>query len=219
MLEARIRKNYAHEIKKHYNNPSDFAISLKHVLECSIANQGCDGGYSYLVSKYYNSVNIVLKNCEALNCQKKCQDPKLEELNFRITDYGYVGGSYGKCDEKSIMEEVYKNGPIVLSLEPDYSFMWYKSGVYRSPSNSWITNKTKKPEWEKVDHSMVLVGWGVDVIQGKSVKYWLLQNSWGGSWGENGYMRFIRGIDHLGIESICEYGKPELFMNSSSRVK
>jgi cathepsin C len=210
MLEARIRKFYPEILKKYYKNPKEFAISLQHVLDCSVQNQGCDGGYSYLVSKYYQDVNMVLKNCEGLNCQKKCQDPKLEDLDFGVTDFGYVGGAYGNCNERKIMEEVYKNGPIVLSLEPDYSFMFYKSGVYQSPTNSWITNKTKKPEWEKVDHSMVLVGWGVDVINGKSVKYWLLQNSWGGNWGENGYMRFIRGIDHLGIESICEYGKPVL---------
>jgi cathepsin C len=213
MLEARIRKKYEDTLKKYYTSISDFAISLKHVLECSVYNQGCDGGYSYLVSKYYHEVNIILKNCEGLNCQKKCKDPKLEELNFGISEYGYVGGAYGNCTERKIMEEVYKNGPIVLSLEPDYSFMFYKSGVYQSPTNSWITNKTKRPEWEKVDHSMVLVGWGVDKINGKSVKYWLLQNSWGGSWGENGYMRFIRGIDHLGIESICEFGKPFLREN------
>ena len=60
---------------------------------------------------------------------------------------------------------------------------------------------------------MVLVGWGEDDINGKKVKYWLLQNSWGESWGDNGYMKFVRGIDHLGIESICEYGKPILTIN------
>lgn len=210
MLEARIRKFYPDLIKKYYANPKDFEISLQHVLDCSVYNQGCDGGYSYLVAKYYKEMNMVLKGCEAQNCQKKCRNSKLDDLEFGVSEYGYVGGAYGNCSEKNIMEEVYKNGPIVLSLEPDYSFMFYKSGVYQSPLNSWIVNKTPKPEWEKVDHSMVLVGWGVDVINGKSVKYWLLQNSWGGSWGENGYMRFIRGVDHLGIESICEFGKPVL---------
>lgn len=210
MLEARIRKFYPDILKKYYKNPKEFAISLQHVLDCSVYNQGCDGGYSYLVSKYYQDINMVLKGCEGMNCQKRCNNQQLEELEFGVSDFGYVGGAYGSCNERNIMEEVYKNGPIVLSLEPDYSFMFYKSGIYQSPSNSWITNKTKKPEWEKVDHSMVLVGWGVDNIHGRSVKYWLLQNSWGGNWGENGYMRFIRGIDHLGIESICEFGKPVL---------
>ncbi len=208
MLEARIRKHYPDLIKKHFQNPNDFALSLKHVLECSVYNQGCDGGYSYLVSKFYKEFEMVLSDCYSNGCKKSCKNPNLEDLNFTVSNYGYVGGSYGKCDEKQIMQEVYKYGPIVLSLEPDYSFMFYRSGVYQSPITSWITQKTKRPEWEKVDHSMVLVGWGTENINGKKVKYWLLQNSWGSAWGESGFMKFIRGIDHLGIESICEYGMP-----------
>merc|ERR1711957_1153374 len=112
MLEARIRKFYPEIMKKYYKNPKDFAISLQHVLDCSVYNQGCDGGYSYLVSKYYQEMNMILKGCEGDNCQKQCQDPKLNELEAGITDFGYVGGAYGNCNEKKIMEEVYKNGPI-----------------------------------------------------------------------------------------------------------
>jgi len=210
MLEARIRKHYPDLIQKNFSSPDDFALSLKHVIECSVYNQGCDGGYSYLVSKFYKEFEVVLKNCYEKGCKKNCKDARLNDIAFSISDFGYVGGSYGKCDEKQIMKEVFKNGPIVLSLEPDYSFMFYKSGVYQSPISSWIINNTKRPEWEKVDHSMVLVGWGVENIKGKNVKYWLLQNSWGSGWGDNGFMKFIRGIDHLGIESICEYGMPVL---------
>jgi cathepsin C len=35
---------------------------------------------------------------------------------------------------------------------------------------------------EKVDHSVLCYGWGEENGQ----KYWLLQNSWGKDWGENG---------------------------------
>lgn len=208
MLEARIRKAYPELVKKYFGDPNDLKLSLKHVLECSVYNQGCDGGYSYLVLKFYKEFEVVLKNCYAQDCNKNCNDSKLNDLSFTISKFGYVGGSYGRCNEKQIMKEVYLNGPLVLSLEPDYSFMFYKSGVYQSPISSWVTKKTKKPEWQKVDHSMVLVGWGVEKIKGKNIKYWLLQNSWGTAWGDNGFIKFIRGIDHLSIESICEYGMP-----------
>ena len=100
---------------------------------------------------------------------------------------------------------------MVVSLEPDYSFMFYKHGVYKTPNNNWFISRLLKPEWEKVDHSVLLVGWGVDEINGEKVKYWILQNSWGSYWGESGYMRFIRGTDHLGIESICETGIPTVY--------
>jgi cathepsin C len=53
-------------------------------------------------------------------------------------------------------------------------------------------------EWERVDHAVLLVGFGEE--QGK--KYWLLQNSWGEDWGEGGFFRMARGTDESGIESI-----------------
>jgi len=143
-------------------------------------------------------------------CSKKCKNSELDKITLKVANNRYVGGSYGKCSEEKILREVYDNGPIVISLEPDYSFMFYKSGIYMSPTNNWFINNLPKPEWEKVDHSMVLVGWGVDNVNGKDVKYWIIQNSWGSNWGENGFMRFIRGIDHLGIESICETADPIL---------
>jgi cathepsin C len=71
-----------------------------------------------------------------------------------------LGGSYGKCSEYGIMKELYENGPIVFSFEPTYHFMHYKSGIYDSLKENWIQQGATKPEWEKVDHSVIAVGWG-----------------------------------------------------------
>lgn len=139
----------------------------------------------------------------------------MSSLEYRVKEYYYVGGAYGKCNEREIMKEIKENGPLVLSFEPDYQFMFYKDGIYKSPDENWLTRGASKPEWEKVDHSVVVVGWGVDEAsdsQGNKnkKKYWLLQNSWGPNWGISGYFKMERGTDHKGIESICEAGTIEL---------
>ena len=211
MLEARLKKKYSNLIDEKFPNKKDFSISLDHVLKCSYYNQGCDGGYSYLVSKFFNEFDMLLDSCfdkYSGSCSKNCKNSNYEKYTLKVANNRYVGGSYGRCSEDKILREVYDNGPIVVSLEPDYSFMFYKSGIYMSPNKNWFVKELPKPEWEKVDHSVVLVGWGVEQINNKKVKYWILQNSWGANWGENGFMKFIRGQDHLGIESICETADP-----------
>lgn len=39
-------------------------------------------------------------------------------------------------------------------------FMWYSEGIYRSPSSSDLMHSTSSFEWERVDHAVLLVGYG-----------------------------------------------------------
>ncbi len=48
-------------------------------------------------------------------------------------------------------------------------------------------------------------------------KYWIIQNTWGPNWGENGFFRMRRGTDEFGIESICEVAYPLIWDNKNSK--
>merc|ERR1712230_248712 len=52
--------------------------------------------------------------------------------------------------------------------------------------------------WVKTTHAVVIVGWGESDDLGK---YWIVKNSWGSGWGENGYFRIERGTNAHAIES------------------
>merc|ERR1719321_1366173 len=73
--------------------------------------------------------------------------------------------------------------------------MYYKSGIYKHTGEA---THMSAGEWERVDHAVLLVGFGLE----NATKYWTLQNSWGSDWGEVGFFRMIRGQDDSGCESI-----------------
>eukprot|EP00929_Paragymnodinium_shiwhaense_P094544 TRINITY_DN5514_c0_g1_i1.p1 TRINITY_DN5514_c0_g1~~TRINITY_DN5514_c0_g1_i1.p1 ORF type:complete len:602 (+),score=161.76 TRINITY_DN5514_c0_g1_i1:117-1808(+) len=172
------------------------AFSVSFPLYCSEYNQGCDGGYGFLQSKWSEDVGLVPENCAPFSqgggqCEvsANCQ---LGDKRYRATNHHYVGGFYGGSDEHNIKEELVKHGPLVMSFEPKEDFMYYKSGVYRSAPQKI------HQEWEQVDHAVLLIGYGAD----KGHAFWTMQNSWGSDWGEDGYFRMARGSDESGCESI-----------------
>lgn len=72
------------------------------------------------------------------------------------------------------LKEALEQGPVSVSVAA-YNDVWknYKSGI--------ITEGCEG----KLDHAVVAVGWGNMF----GIDYWILRNSWGTSWGENGYIR------------------------------
>lgn len=62
--------------------------------------------------------------------------------------------------------------------------MNYTGGIFNDPTGD-----------KDQDHDISVTGWGEE----NGTKFWIVRNSWGTYWGENGNFRVIRGIDNLGI--------------------
>lgn len=60
-----------------------------------------------------------------------------------------------------------------------------------------------------LNHGVAVVGYGVEA---DGTKYWIVKNSWGPSWGEQGYISMQRGIDAK--EGLCG-----IAMDSSYPIK
>jgi len=68
------------------------------------------------------------------------------------------------------------------------AFMQYKSGIYSNP-NCDVDN---------LDHAVLTVGYGTEDGQ----DYWLVKNSWGAYWGDQGYFKMARNANNMcGIAS------------------
>jgi hypothetical protein len=57
-----------------------------------------------------------------------------------------------------------------------------------------------------INHAVVVTGWGEEIIGGRRMKYWILKNSFGEGWGENGYFKLERGSHTLDQEGFGTCG-------------
>ncbi|KAF4659006.1 hypothetical protein FOL47_007762 [Perkinsus chesapeaki] len=92
-----------------------------------------------------------------------------------------------------IKREIWKRGPVSCGVDATKQMDDYTGGVFFQD----------KPE-PKINHEVALVGWGREDGTGDS--YWIMRNSWGTFWGENGYMRIKFG--NLKIDSDCSWVEP-----------
>jgi len=207
-----------HKIKQNDQNALPWSINLP--LHCGEYNQGCKGGYGSLVSKWGEDVGLLPATCMRYDTKGSCKlECKLEELKgkrYRAANHRFIGGFYGNSSSQAMMDEIYHNGPIVVSFEPAEDFMFYSDGIYKSAGKTLQLSQTRLTQpWEQVDHAVLAVGWGVE--DGK--KYWLVQNSWGEDWGEEGFFRIARDENDSGIESIPEAADVVEDEHKGERVK
>eukprot|EP00746_Dinoflagellata_sp_MGD_P144784 gnl/MRDRNA2_/MRDRNA2_77480_c0_seq1.p1 gnl/MRDRNA2_/MRDRNA2_77480_c0~~gnl/MRDRNA2_/MRDRNA2_77480_c0_seq1.p1 ORF type:complete len:514 (-),score=81.24 gnl/MRDRNA2_/MRDRNA2_77480_c0_seq1:216-1757(-) len=180
-------------------DPSLEPFSISYPMACSEYNQGCKGGYGILIAKWSMDVGLVPESCAPYDVVSTCnQDyaakcPRVKM--WRAANPRYVGGFYGATNEENMKQELFTNGPVTTGFAVADDFMWYSQGIYSSGQDI-----PKTGDWVKVDHGVLMIGWGEE----NSVKYWTCQNSWGPGWGEDGYFRIKRGENLGGIESICE---------------
>ena len=182
------------------NNTLQVVLSPQDVVGCSKYSQGCEGGFPYLIAgKYAEDFGAVEESCfpytgKDSNCisETKCR-------RYYGTNYYYIGGYYGACNEPEMRLELVNNGPIAVSFEVLNDFLNYKGGIYQ---HTGILDKFNP--WEITNHVVLIVGYGTE----GGIPYWSVKNSWGGDWGENGYFRIIRGVDEVSIESMAVAATP-----------
>lgn len=93
---------------------------------------------------------------------------------------------------KPLLHAVHTYGPVAVALAAN-DIMMYDKGIF-DECEDWVVN-----------HAVTLVGYGVDGGE----KYWLVQNSWGSYWGENGRIRISRSDDeegHCGMDKDPQAG-------------
>ncbi|KAK9690912.1 hypothetical protein RND81_09G162800 [Saponaria officinalis] len=150
-------------------------LSEQELVDCDTSyNSGCDGGLmDYAFQFIINNGGIDTdKDYPYKGTDGSCDQYRNAKV-VTIDDLEDVPEN----DEKALQKAV-ANQPVSVAIEAGgRAFQLYKSGVFTGSCGTAL------------DHGVVAVGYGT-TDDGKD--YWIVRNSWGADWGENGYLRMER---------------------------
>jgi hypothetical protein len=106
---------------------------------------------------------------------------------YFLEDWVFVGPEWGVPSVGQLKQAIYDHGPIVVCFYANNAMKAYTGGVFNDCEDVAI------------NHAVTLVGW--DDSQG-TAGVWLMRNSWGPGWGENGYCRIEYGCSRIGYNAL-----------------
>lgn len=156
-------------------------LSEQHVVDCNGRGYGCGGGYW----AYHLLVNPGAAMEQDYPYQARNQSCRGSQVPhpYKIEDYGEVPG-YNIDQMKAA---IHQYGVIGVTMSVCGSIPAYGGGVYDSTECNW----------RATNHIVAIVGWDDNVQHKRGKGVWFVRNSWGSSWGYDGYGNFAYGVANL----------------------
>ncbi|KAL1532161.1 ervatamin-B-like [Salvia divinorum] len=156
-------------------------LSEQHILDCNYEHKSCNGGTMDRAFEFVRKNGGLASAIDYpyTGIQGECSNNKPSSLSLNIIGFSVVPPN----NEAALLAAV-ANQPISVYIDANNS-QFYKSGVL---TGSCGTN---------LNHGITIVGYGEE----DGVEFWLLKNSWGLEWGENGYIKLQRNVNAK--EGIC----------------
>merc|ERR1712156_608708 len=200
---------FEHEFGKNYKSSAErltrFATFMKNVKEIEEHNKSGKSSYIKVINKF---ADMTAEEFKVMNGYKNAPKPGTvfakTDKNVKVEDYPYTSGNMGitgnckyspnsmdtlatvrgyetlpRNNLEAVMNHIANVGPLSVAVAAS-AWSFYGGGVFDG------CDYDKNIE---INHAVQLVGYGTDASEGD---YWIIRNSWGPGWGENGFMRLKR---------------------------
>lgn len=162
-----------------------YSYSEQQLVDCATeeGNQGCNGGWMTSAYDYVIKVGGLQteQSYPYTGKDDACTSDKSKFAPPQIT--GYIEVPENRCD---LLETAVAQQPVTVAVDAN-AWQFYKNGVF---SSAFCTNY--------LNHGVAAVGYSNDA----SKPYWIIRNSWGTTWGEEGYM-LLNKVSNAGKQGLC----------------
>ncbi|MCQ2795681.1 MAG: C1 family peptidase, partial [Bacilli bacterium] len=163
------------------------------LVDCDTEDSGCNGGLMELTFDWLKSNGGFMTDADYpyTGYKGSCKQDKSKFVDMKVTGYVKLGDSsstWSPVDEVEVRDFLLETGPLAIALNAN-PLQTYTGGI--------LDLNSSRCSPSGMNHAVTLVGYGYD--KATNLDYWIVKNSWGKSWGEDGYFRISRGKGTCGI--------------------
>lgn len=162
-------------------------LSEQELIDCDTADDGCEGGWMDDAFEFVEQYGLDTEgDYKFVGKDESCNTEK--ENREVVTIDSYVDVEEG---EHHLLKAAARQ-PISVAIDAQgANFQLYSGGIYDADCGT------------DLDHGVLVVGYNIPK------QYWIVKNSWGTDWGEDGYIRLKMGLNdgqgQCGVATACSY--------------
>jgi C1A family cysteine protease len=150
----------------------------------------CKGGNSRMLINLFTQKGLVLESCdpyESIDCE--CNSGCVPD--YYVTEWQQFSPGYQIASKELVKQKLIEYGPLYSQMDPKITgFADYTGG--------FVLYDNSLPDANKYTHGVLIVGWDDELTHAGGKGAWIVKNSYGTDWGDDGYFTIAYGSAGIG---------------------